>query len=152
MNVLARVLDAWKGTDRHSAKRDQFAGRRGSIFGASQVDGRPSRRAVRQTSAGRRYIQGLQEQRATDPHGLSLRGPPACRAGAGQGGGQANEIVAIPKLLDMLALEGAVVTIDAMGCQRTIAQKVMDKKADYIFALKGNQSTLRDTVELFAAE
>jgi len=65
---------------------------------------------------------------------------------------KANEIVAIPKLLDMLAIEGAVVTIDAMGCQRAIAQKVVDKKADYILALKGNQGTLRDDVELFAAE
>lgn len=65
---------------------------------------------------------------------------------------KANEILAIPKLLDMLAIEGAIVTIDAMGCQRAIAQKVLDKKADYIFALKGNQGTLRDDVELFAAE
>jgi predicted transposase YbfD/YdcC len=63
-----------------------------------------------------------------------------------------NEIVAIPRLLDMLAIEGAVVTIDAMGCQRAIAQKVVDKKADYILALKGNQRTLRDDVELFATE
>src|SRR5476651_1870488 len=51
---------------------------------------------------------------------------------------KANEIIAIPKLLDMLAIEGAVVTIDAMGCQRAIAEKITDKKADYIFALKGN--------------
>jgi predicted transposase YbfD/YdcC len=65
---------------------------------------------------------------------------------------KANEIVAIPKLLDMLAIEGAVVTIDAMGCQRGIAQKIVDKKADYILALKGNQGTLRDDVELFATE
>jgi predicted transposase YbfD/YdcC len=65
---------------------------------------------------------------------------------------KANEIVAIPKLLDMLALEGAIVTIDAMGCQRDIAQKIVDKKADYILALKGNQGTLRDDLELFVAE
>src|SRR5499427_4732638 len=65
---------------------------------------------------------------------------------------KSNEIVAIPALLDMLAIEGAVVTIDAMGCQRDIAQKVIDKKADYILALKGNQGTLREDVELFAAE
>jgi predicted transposase YbfD/YdcC len=65
---------------------------------------------------------------------------------------KANEILAIPKLLDMLAIEGAIVTIDAMGCQRAIAQKVLDKKADYIFALKGNQGTLRDDVELFVCE
>src|SRR6266550_8823557 len=65
---------------------------------------------------------------------------------------KSNEIVAIPALLDMLAIEGAVITIDAMGCQRDIAQKVLDKKADYILALKGNQGTLREDVELFAAE
>jgi predicted transposase YbfD/YdcC len=65
---------------------------------------------------------------------------------------KANEIVAIPKLLDMLAIEGAVVTIDAMGCQRAIAQKIIDKKADYILALKGNQGSLRGDVELFAQE
>jgi predicted transposase YbfD/YdcC len=65
---------------------------------------------------------------------------------------KSNEIVAIPKLLDMLAIEGAIVTIDAMGCQRDIAQKILDKKADYVLALKGNQGTLREDVELFAAE
>ena len=65
---------------------------------------------------------------------------------------KANEIVAIPKLLDMLAIEGAVVTIDAMGCQRAIAQKIIDKKADYILALKGNQGSLRADVALFVAE
>ena len=65
---------------------------------------------------------------------------------------KSNEILAIPKLLDMLAIEGAIVTIDAMGCQRDIAQKVIDKKADYVLALKGNQGSLRDDVELFATE
>ena len=52
----------------------------------------------------------------------------------------------------MMAIEGAVVTIDAMGCQRDIAQKIIDKKADYILALKGNQGTLREDVELFVDE
>jgi len=65
---------------------------------------------------------------------------------------KSNEIVAIPKLLDMMAIEGAVVTIDAMGCQRDIAQKIRDKKADYVLALKGNQGTLRADVKLFVAE
>jgi predicted transposase YbfD/YdcC len=65
---------------------------------------------------------------------------------------KSNEIVAIPALLDMLSIEGAIVTIDAMGCQRNIAQKIIDKKADYVLALKGNQGTLRDDVELFATE
>ena len=65
---------------------------------------------------------------------------------------KSNEIVAIPKLLDMLAIEGAIVTIDAMGCQRNIAKKVVDKGADYVLALKGNQGTLCEDVELFATE
>ena len=65
---------------------------------------------------------------------------------------KSNEIVAIPKLLEMLAIEGAIVTIDAMGCQREIARKIVDKKADYVLALKGNQGTLREDVELFAKE
>ena len=65
---------------------------------------------------------------------------------------KSNEIVAIPRLLEMLAIEGAIVTIDAMGCQRDIAQTILDKKADYVLALKGNQGTLRQDVELFAAE
>jgi predicted transposase YbfD/YdcC len=65
---------------------------------------------------------------------------------------KSNEILAIPKLLNMLAIEGAIVTIDAMGCQRDIAQKVIDKKADYVLALKGNQGSLHDDVELFATE
>jgi len=65
---------------------------------------------------------------------------------------KSNEIVAIPKLLDMLAIERAIITIDAMGRQRDIAQKIIDKNADYVLALKGNQGSLRDDVEVFATE
>jgi predicted transposase YbfD/YdcC len=65
---------------------------------------------------------------------------------------KSNEIIAIPRLLDMLAIEGAIVTIDAMGCQRDIAQKIIGQKADYILALKGNQGSLREDVEVFVAE
>src|SRR5579883_2558919 len=65
---------------------------------------------------------------------------------------KSNEITAIPKLLEILAIEGAIITIDAMGCQREIAQKIIDKKADYVLALKGNQGALRDDVERFVAE
>jgi predicted transposase YbfD/YdcC len=65
---------------------------------------------------------------------------------------KSNEIVAVPALLDMLMIEGAIVTIDAMGCQRSIAQKILGEKANYILALKGNQGTLREDVELFATE
>jgi predicted transposase YbfD/YdcC len=65
---------------------------------------------------------------------------------------KSNEIVAIPHLLDMMSVEGAVVTIDAMGCQREIARKIIDKKADYVLALKGNQGSLREDVKLFVTE
>ena len=65
---------------------------------------------------------------------------------------KSNEITAIPELLDLLAIKGAIVTIDAMGCQRKIAEKIIDKKADYVFGLKGNQGSLRADVELLFAE
>jgi predicted transposase YbfD/YdcC len=65
---------------------------------------------------------------------------------------KSNEITAIPALLDMMEIEGTVITIDAMGCQRSIAKKIIAKKADYIIALKGNQGTLHEDVNVFAAE
>jgi len=67
-----------------------------------------------------------------------------------------NEITAIPDLLDQLAetkqLEGALVSIDAMGCQVAIADKIVAHKADYLLALKGNQSTLEADVEDYFAD
>ncbi len=65
---------------------------------------------------------------------------------------KSNEITAIPKLLDLLALKGAIVTLDAMGCQRKICQQVIDQEADYVIGLKGNQGRLRKDVELFFDE
>lgn len=65
---------------------------------------------------------------------------------------KSNEIMAIPQLLDALTIKGAVVTIDAMGCQKEIAAKIIDKEADYVLALKGNQGRLRDDVEAFFVE
>src|SRR5260221_1814972 len=62
---------------------------------------------------------------------------------------KSNEITAIPELLDLLALKGCSVTIDAMGCQRPIAQKIIEHGADYVLALKGNQPTLEQAVERF---
>jgi predicted transposase YbfD/YdcC len=62
---------------------------------------------------------------------------------------KSNEITAIPLLLERLQLTGALVTIDAMGCQTAIAQKVIDRGADYLLALKNNQLSLAREVELF---
>jgi predicted transposase YbfD/YdcC len=65
---------------------------------------------------------------------------------------KSNEITAIPKLLAVLQLTGAIVTIDAMGCQKEIAAKIRDKKADYVLAVKGNQEHLEeDIIGAFAA-
>ena len=65
---------------------------------------------------------------------------------------KSNEITAIPELLDLLTVKGAIVTIDAMGCQKEIARKIVAKKADYVLALKGNQGSPSEDVELFFSE
>jgi predicted transposase YbfD/YdcC len=59
---------------------------------------------------------------------------------------KSNEITAIPKLLEVLTLQGSIVSIDAMGCQKEIASKIIEKKADYILAVKGNQGSLEDDI------
>ena len=61
---------------------------------------------------------------------------------------KSNEITAVPKLLRMLVLKGAIVTADALNCQRTIAQQIVDQQGDYALALKGNQGTLHEDVVL----
>lgn len=62
---------------------------------------------------------------------------------------KSNEITAIPKLLEMLEIKGCIVTIDAMGTQTDIADAIIDKKADYILALKENQKNLYNDVKLY---
>jgi predicted transposase YbfD/YdcC len=65
---------------------------------------------------------------------------------------KSNEITAIPKLLQLLQLEGALVSIDAMGCQKEIAQAIRDTQADYLLQVKGNQPTLQaDIIASFQA-
>lgn len=65
---------------------------------------------------------------------------------------KSNEITALPKLLQILALEGCIVTIDAAGCQTAIARLIREQGADYVLALKGNQGTAHDTVATYFAE
>lgn len=62
---------------------------------------------------------------------------------------KSNEISAIPALLELLEIEGCIVTIDAMGCQKDIVSKICDKKADYVVSLKGNQGSLHEAVKQF---
>jgi predicted transposase YbfD/YdcC len=63
---------------------------------------------------------------------------------------KSNEITAIPELLKILTIEGTIVSIDAMGCQKEIAQTIIEQKGDYVLALKGNHPNLyQDVVQLF---
>lgn len=62
---------------------------------------------------------------------------------------KSNEITAIPKLLSRLDIAGAVITIDAMGCQKKIAEQIKRQGGDYVFSLKGNQGNLHDDVKTF---
>jgi len=60
---------------------------------------------------------------------------------------KSNELTAIPTLLDLLVLEGAIITIDAMGCQTAIAEKIVHQQADYVLAVKENQGHLLDDIQ-----
>lgn len=59
---------------------------------------------------------------------------------------KSNEITAIPKLLELLDLKGAMVTIDAMGCQKEIAKKIVERGGDYVLTVKDNQEHLKDDI------
>jgi predicted transposase YbfD/YdcC len=65
---------------------------------------------------------------------------------------KSNEITAIPRLLELLHLEGCIVTLDAMGCQREIVARIVDKGADYVISLKGNQEVLHEATRAFFEE
>ena len=62
---------------------------------------------------------------------------------------KSNKITAIPELLRVLELEGCIVTMDAMGCQKDIAANIIDKHADYVLALKGNHATIHEEIQEF---
>jgi predicted transposase YbfD/YdcC len=119
----------------------------GAPQGVIAIDGKTVRRSHNKKS-GKAAIHMVSAFAAQQRLVLS-----ACRSiGQVKVATKSNEITAIPALLDLLVIEGAIVTIDAMGCQRAIAAKIVDKKADYILALKGNQGSLNDDVAVFVAE
>lgn len=66
--------------------------------------------------------------------------------------GDSNEITAIPKLLELLDLKDSLVTIDAIGCQKAIAEKIVEKKGDYLLAVKGNQKELHEDITFYFDE
>ena len=65
---------------------------------------------------------------------------------------KSNEITAIPRLLELLEIKGCLVTIDAMGCQREIAQQIVEREGDYVLAVKGNQPKLHAAIKEFFTE
>jgi len=117
------------------------AGLAGKVSGVVAIDGKTSR-GSKQDASGKGALHLLSAY--AHEAGLVI--------GQQQVDSKSNEITAIPELLDMLALEGAIVTIDAMGTQKDIAAKIIGKEADYVLALKGNQSVLHDDVRLFFKE
>jgi len=107
-----------------------------TIQGVVAIDGKTARRS-HDTSKGKKAIH-LVSAWATE-NGVAL--------GHVKTEDKSNEITAIPELLKLLQLKGCLVTIDAMGCQRDIAQMIVDAGADYLLAVKGNQETLSEDVE-----
>jgi predicted transposase YbfD/YdcC len=114
------------------AKADKASDVKRPIFA---VDGKTSRRS-HDRSKGLGALHAVSVW-ASD-FGLSL-GQLACAE-------KSNEITAIPELLRVLDIKGAIITIDAMGTQKAIAEQIIDGEADYVLALKGNQETLHQEV------
>ncbi len=157
LDLLRRFRPFRDGTPSHNHLGDIFATlgaeqfQRCLVAWVAAVTGAPERVIAIDGKASHRSYQ-KKGARAPDPHGLGLAARQDLVLGLVKVAEKSNDIVGIPKLLDMLAIEGAIVTIDVMGWQREIAQKIVDKKADYVLALKGNQDSLREDVEVFVAE
>jgi len=112
--------------------------------------------SLRQTIS--REIVSLDGKAARRARKRDLSVPQLVSAWAGENGlvlGQikvddkSNEITAVPELLRALELQGCIVTLDAMGCQKKIAQEIVEAQADYVLALKGNQETVHQEVQTF---
>jgi predicted transposase YbfD/YdcC len=118
-----------------TALRDAAAEATGIEQPIFAVDGKTSRRSHdRKNGLGALHSVSIW----ASEFGLSL-GQVACND-------KSNEITAIPELLKLVDIQGAIITIDAMGTQKAIAEQIVDGKADYVLALKGNQETLHDAV------
>ena len=107
-----------------------------NIFGVEAIDGKEARRTKDKNKKPLHVVSAFSHE-----FGLVL-GQLACEE-------KSNEITAIPKLLDMLEIKGCVVTIDAMGTQTEIADKIIEKGADYCLSLKENQGNLYNDVKLY---
>jgi len=135
-NRIFRLLDprafseaflAWVGGIREKIPEDVVA-LDGKTLRASLSEGKPPLHLVSAWSVGNGMVLG---QRAVDL--------------------KSNEIKAIPELLKVLDLRGCIVTIDAMGCQKTIVEEIVARKADYVLAVKANQERLHEALQAHCA-
>jgi len=106
------------------------------IFGVVAIDGKEARRTKDKTKKPLHVVSAFSHE-----FGVVL-GQLACEE-------KSNEITAIPKLLEMLEIKGCIVTIDAMGTQTEIADKIIEKGADYCLSLKENQGNLYNDIKLY---
>jgi len=129
-DAFQRCFTAWL-----QSLRERAAEANGVDRPVLAVDGKTARRSHDRT-------QGLGALHAVSvwasDYGLSL-GQVACAE-------KSNEITAIPEVLQLVDIRGTIITIDAMGCQKAIAEQIITSGADYVLALKGNQGTLHDDV------
>jgi predicted transposase YbfD/YdcC len=115
--------------------RDQAAAATGIEQPVLAIDGKTARRSHdRKNGLGALHSVSVW----ASEYGLSL-GQVACDD-------KSNEITAIPELLRLVSIKGAIITIDAMGTQKAIAAQIIDQEADYVLALKGNQETMHEAV------
>jgi predicted transposase YbfD/YdcC len=155
---LANYLDLPNGTPSHDTFTRVFAALDGQAFVACFLDWVA---ALHETTAGQLVAIDGKTARATldkakgqNPLHVVSAWATANQLLLGQEvvDTKSNEITAIPKLLEVLELTGAIVTIDALGCQKEIAAKVRERGADYVLAVKGNQEHLEeDVIAAFAA-
>jgi predicted transposase YbfD/YdcC len=129
-DVFQRCFATWL-----QALRDQAADATGIDQPVLAIDGKTSRRSHdRKKGLGALHAVSVW----ASEFGLSL-GQVACAE-------KSNEITAIPELLRLVDIKGTIITIDAMGTQKAIAEQIIDSGADYVLALKGNQETLHQEV------
>lgn len=155
LDFLRRLLPFKRGIPSHDALNDVVNGLDAGLFSecfSAWVE------SLRESEPDIVAIDGKTSRRAHAREGHALHTVSAWAArqrlvlGQQATAEKSNEITAIPLLLERLQLTGALVTIDAMGCQSAIAGAVIAKGADYLLALKGNQLSLSSEVALFFAD
>lgn len=157
LDFLRRILPYERGIASHDTLNDVLNAVDGELFAACftawveglredepdivAIDGKTSRR----THARAKGRNPLHLVSAWASRQRLVLGQQACEQ-------KSNEITAIPRLLERLALNGALVTIDAMGCQTEIAQTILERGADYLLAVKENWPVLHGEIERYFAD